>query len=139
MVPEKLPPRAVQVVQLTNESVKADEVESVKLPKGARVASPEESAAYYRSNSNFRDDLCRNGAAWTNKIGWEIKGLNEIDARGSFKGIDEDRFYGELAKTLKIDHFIMAETAVWPSAATSGPGDCASLQSGSGIVLGWRT
>jgi hypothetical protein len=98
MVPEKLPPRAVKVVHLTNESVKADEVESVKLPKGARVASPEESAAYYRSNSCFRDDLCRNGAAWTNKIGWETKGLNEIDAKGSFKGINEDRFYGELAK-----------------------------------------
>ncbi len=67
------------------------------------------------------------------------RGTNEIDARGSFKGINEDRLYGELAKNLKIDHGIMAETVVWPSAATSGPGGCASLQSGSGIVLGCRT
>jgi hypothetical protein len=98
MIHEKSPSEAVKVVHLTIENVKSDEVDSVDLPKGARVASPEDSAAFYRSNRYFRDDLCRNGAAWTNKIGWGIKGLNEIEIGGSFKGIKEDRSYGELAK-----------------------------------------
>jgi hypothetical protein len=105
-IDDLMPPRTiardtvtVKPVFLTDEKVRANEVDSVRLPQGARVASLEESAAYYRSNGSFRDDLCRNGAAWTNKIGLETKGLQEIDAKGSFKGINEDRFYGELAKS----------------------------------------
>lgn len=64
-----------------NDRVLKDQAESVRLPPGARIATPEECVAFYNTNVSFRDDLNLNGSAWTSQIGLTTHGLQ---ADGSF-------------------------------------------------------
>lgn len=56
------------------DKVRQDQVENVKLPPGARVATLEECIAFCKPGSDSADDLYRNGPAWTKKIGLTTSG-----------------------------------------------------------------
>ena len=73
----------VKAVFLTdiNDRVLESQVESARLPPGARLATPEECVAFYNTTDSFRDDLNLNGSAWTSQIGLTTSGMR---SDGSF-------------------------------------------------------
>ena len=79
-------------VFISSKAVKSADVE-FQVPRGFRIAHPEEIAARYKTDPKFKKRMDRlSDWVWSDKIGWDLSGPHSTDGKGRFTNITEDQF-----------------------------------------------